>query len=313
MDTLAPLHLKNYSFNWGQRTYLMGVLNVTPDSFSDGGEFNTQSSALAQAKYLTASGADIIDVGGQSTRPGAAEVSLEEELHRVIPVVQAIRAGDKGLGRRDKSASLQGLRTADCGLETINSQSLIPISVDTTRVAVARAAVAAGADIINDISSGTFDPDMLPGVAELGVPIVLMHIRGTPQTMQQFTDYEDLIGEIYEFLDGRVEAAIASGIVRDKIIIDPGIGFAKTYEQNLEILRRLDEFRTLGCPILVGPSRKSFIGRILNQPDPKARVWGTAAASAAAIAKGADILRVHDVEEMQAVSRVADAIFRINK
>lgn len=295
----TPLTLRGKTFDWGQRTYLMGVLNVTPDSFSDGGEFNTQSSALAQAKYLMASGADIIDVGGQSTRPGAAEVSLEEELHRVIPVVQAIRVGGWGL--------------ENPGLETINSQSLIPISVDTTRVAVARAAVAAGADIINDISSGTFDPDMLPGVAELGVPIVLMHIRGTPQTMQQFTDYEDLIGEIYEFLDRRVEVAIASGIARDKIIIDPGIGFAKTYEQNLEILRRLDEFRTLGCSILVGPSRKSFIGRILNQPDPKARVWGTAAASAAAIAKGADILRVHDVEEIQAVSRVADAIFRINK
>lgn len=295
----TPLTLQGKNFDWGQRTYLMGVLNVTPDSFSDGGEFNTQSSALAQAKYLMASGADIIDIGGQSTRPGAAEVSLEEELHRVIPVVQAIRGGEWGL--------------ENPGLPTINTKSLMTISVDTTRAAVARAAVAAGADIINDISGGTFDPDMLPCVAELRVPIVLMHIRGTPQTMQQLTDYEDLIGEIYEFLDRRVEAAIAVGIARDKIIVDPGIGFAKTYEQNLEIIRRLNEFTSLGCPILVGPSRKSFIGRILNQPDPKARVWGTAAACAAAIAQGADILRLHDVEEMHSVTRVADAIFRTNK
>jgi len=276
-----PLTLRGRSFEWGQRTYLMGVLNVTPDSFSDGGEFNTPSAALTQAQQLVAGGADIIDVGGQSTRPGAGEISLEEELERVLSVLHVIR--------QDISA---------------------PISVDTTRAAVATAAVEAGADIVNDISGGTFDADMLSTVAQLGVPIVLMHIRGKPQTMQQLTNYQDLIGEIYQFLERQIEVANASGIDRSKIIIDPGIGFAKNYDQNLEIFRRLPEFHSLNCPILVGPSRKNFIGRILNQPDPKARVWGTAAACCAAIASGADILRVHDVREMRDVCKVADAIFR---
>ncbi|MBD2184362.1 dihydropteroate synthase [Aerosakkonema funiforme] len=272
-------------FNWGDRTYLMGVLNVTPDSFSDGGEFDTLADALAQARYLIAAGADILDIGGQSTRPGSAEISLQEELDRVVPIVQRLRDGQ-------------------------DAHPTIPISVDTTKAAVAKAAVAAGANIINDISAATFDPEMLPTVAQLGVPIILMHIRGTPQTMQQMTDYRDLIGEIYEFLASRIADAIAAGIKREKIIIDPGIGFAKTYQQNIEILRRLAEFRALGCPILVGPSRKSFIGHILDRPDPKQRVWGTGAACCGAIAFGADILRVHDVKEMRDVCRVADAIFR---
>lgn len=276
-----PLMLQGHSFKWGQRTYLMGVLNVTPDSFSDGGEFNTPTAALAQAQQLVAGGADIIDVGGQSTRPGAAEISLEEELDRVLSVLHVVR-----------------------------DQISVPISVDTTRAVVAKAAVEAGADIINDISGGTFDTDMLATVAQLGVPIVLMHIRGTPQTMQKLTDYQDLIGEIYQFLERQIDVADAFGIDRTKIIIDPGIGFAKNYDQSLEILRRLSEFRSLNCPILVGPSRKSFIGRILNQPDPKARIWGTAAACCAVIASGADILRVHDVREMRDVCCVADAIFR---
>lgn len=280
-STPASWTLRGRSFEWGQRTYLMGVLNVTPDSFSDGGDFNTPIAASAQAQQLVAAGADIIDVGGQSTRPGAAEISLEEELDRVLSVLQVLR-----------------------------QEIPVPISVDTTRATVARAAVEAGADIVNDISGGTFDPDMLPVVAQLGVPIVLMHIRGTPQTMQKLTEYEDLIGEIYQFLESQIKAAIAFGIDKSKVIIDPGIGFAKNYDQNLEIFRRLPVFRSLGCPILVGPSRKSFIGRILNQPDPKARVWGTAATCCAAIAGGADILRVHDVKEMRDVCRVADALFR---
>lgn len=281
--TPLPLTLRGRSFVWGDRTYLMGVLNVTPDSFSDGGKFNTLDNALAQAQYLVDAGADIIDIGGQSTRPGAAEVSLEEELNRVLPVLQALRL-----------------------------YTQVPISVDTTRASVARAAIEAGADMVNDISGGTFDPDMLSVVAQLKVPIVLMHIRGTPQTMQQLTDYQDLIAEIYQFLESRIAAFVAAGIARSKIIIDPGIGFAKTYNQNLELLRRLPEFRSLGCPMLVGPSRKSFIGHILNQPDPKARVWGTGAACCAAIAGSADILRVHDLPEMRDVCRVADAIFRIH-
>lgn len=281
MPTPTSWIIKDRSFDWGQRTYRMGVLNVTPDSFSDGGEFNTPSAALAQAQQLVAAGADMIDVGGQSTRPGAPEISLEEELDRVLSVLQVLR-----------------------------QEIAVPISVDTTRADVARAAVKAGADMVNDISGGTFDPYMLPVVAQLGVPIVLMHIRGTPQMMQKLTEYEDLIGEIYQFLKSRIEAANTSGIDSSKIIIDPGIGFAKTYAQNLEIFRRLPMFRSLGCPILVGPSRKSFIGRILNQPDPKARVWGTAAACCAAIAGGADIVRVHDLKEMRDVCLVADALFR---
>lgn len=259
----------------------MGVLNVTPDSFSDGGEFNTTAAARAQAGALVAAGADIIDVGGQSTRPGAAQITETEELDRVVSVLKIIR--------KDIS---------------------VPISVDTTRASVAKAAVEAGADIINDISGGTFDPEMLPTVASLGVPIVLMHIRGNSQTMQQLTDYQDLIGEISSFLAKQIAAAIAFGIDQRKIIIDPGIGFAKNYEQNLEIFRRLSQLRKLNCPILVGPSRKNFIGRILNQPDPKARVWGTAAACCAAIFNGADILRVHDVKEMRDVMLVADALVR---
>lgn len=275
------LVIRDRTFEWGKRTYIMGVLNVTPDSFSDGGEFNHPNAALEQAQRLVVAGADIIDIGGQSTRPGAVEVPVAEELERVLSVVQLLRPAIS-----------------------------VPISVDTTRAAVARAAIASGADIVNDISGGVFDPEMLATVAKLGVPIVLMHMRGTPQTMQQLTDYEDLIEEIYQFLESRVAKAIASGINSDRIIIDPGIGFAKKYHQSIEILRRLSEFRALNCPILVGASRKSFIGHILEQPDPKARVWGTAAACCGAIANGADIVRVHDVKEMHDVCRVADALFR---
>ncbi|BAZ79989.1 dihydropteroate synthase [Sphaerospermopsis kisseleviana CS-549] len=275
------LIIRERCFTWGQRTYLMGILNVTPDSFSDGGLFNTTSAALAQAQTMVDAGADIIDIGGQSTRPGAEQITLTEELDRVLSVLQVIRP-----------------------------KITIPISVDTTRAEVAQAAVEAGADIVNDISGGTYDPEMLPTVAKLDVPIMLMHIRGTPQTMQQHTDYQDLMGEIYSFLSQQIKAAITAGIQQEKIIIDPGIGFAKNYDQNLEIIRSLPTFKTLKCPILVGASRKSFIGKILNQPEPKARVWGTAAACCAAIFNGADILRVHDVAEMRDVSLVADAIYR---
>ncbi|MBF2017044.1 MAG: dihydropteroate synthase [Rivularia sp. T60_A2020_040] len=272
------------NFNWGDRTFLMGVLNVTPDSFSDGGEFNRPDVALHQAQALAAAGADIIDVGGQSTRPGAEQISVELELERVLSVLQVIR-----------------------------SQIDIPISVDTTSSIVAKAAVDAGANMVNDISGGTFDSSMFSTVAHLNVPIVLMHIRGNPQIMQQMTDYQDVIEEISNFLCQQITAATTAGIPREKIIIDPGIGFAKNLEQNLEIFRRLAELTKLNCPILIGASRKSFIGKILNQPDPKARVWGTAAACCAAIFNGADILRIHDVEQIRDVSMVADAIWRSNK
>ncbi|MBI4780402.1 MAG: dihydropteroate synthase [Oscillatoriophycideae cyanobacterium NC_groundwater_1537_Pr4_S-0.65um_50_18] len=276
--------LRGQTLRWGKQTYLMGVLNVTPDSFSDGGQFNTLESAVAQAQAMVAAGAHLVDIGGQSTRPQAEEVPLLAELDRVVPVVQALRGAENG--------------------------EAIAISVDTTRGAVAQAAVEAGADWVNDISGATYDPEMLPIVAELKVPIALMHIRGTPKTMQQLTDYADLMAEIYEFLARRVEAAVAAGIAPDRIMVDPGIGFAKTGAQNLEILRQLSRLRSLGCPILVGVSRKSFIGHILDQPDPKQRVWGTASACCAAIAASADLLRVHDVAPMADVCKVADAIWR---
>ena len=278
----SSLTLRGQVFDWGQRTYLMGVLNVTPDSFSDGGLFNRLDAAVAQAKYMAESGVDILDIGGQSTRPQAADLPLQTELDRVLPVIQALRRELPDL----------------------------PISIDTTKAEVARAAVAAGADLVNDISGATFDPAMLATVAELQVPIVLMHIRGTPQTMQSLTDYADLIGEICEFLAGRAAAALQAGITPERIWLDPGIGFAKTWSQNLEILRQLPRLKALGAPLLVGSSRKSFIGHILNQPDPKQRIWGTASTCCAAIASGADILRVHDVSQMRDVCRVADAIWR---
>ncbi|MBE9187683.1 dihydropteroate synthase [Microcoleus sp. LEGE 07076] len=284
-NNLKKIIIRNKVFEWGKRTYLMGVLNVTPDSFSDGGDFCTIESALAQAENMVKSGVDIIDIGGQSTRPGAVEISSSEELDRVIPVVKMLRQ------KTDVFAN-------------------IPISVDTTRALVARAAVEAGADLVNDISGATFDSEMLSTVAQLQVPIILMHIRGTPQTMQKLTDYRDLIGEIGEFLESRIAAAVAAGIDKSQIIIDPGIGFAKTYSQSLEILRELPKLRILDCPILVGVSRKSFIGQILHQPSAKQRIWGTAAACTGAIANLADILRVHDVKEMHDVCQVADAIFR---
>jgi dihydropteroate synthase len=275
------LKIREHSFDWGKRTYLMGILNVTPDSFSDGGEFNKIESALSQAKMMLNNGVDIIDIGGQSARPGATEISTEEELNRVIPVIKALR-----------------------------QESSIPISIDTTRAYVANAAIEVGADLVNDISGATFDPEMLPVVARLEVPIILMHIRGTPQTMQKLTDYQDLIGEISQFFEDRISEAIAAGIKRDRLIIDPGIGFAKNYQQNLELLRRTGEFRNLGVPILIGTSRKSFIGHLLDRSNPKDRVWGTAATCCAAIAAGADILRVHDFAQMYDVCRVADAIWR---
>lgn len=279
------MQTRHQSFVWGKRTYIMGILNVTPDSFSDGGDFSTPEKALIQAEKMVEAGVDIIDIGGQSTRPGAEIVSLEIELSRVLPVVKLLRNQSKIFAE-------------------------IPISVDTTRAIVAQKAVEAGADWVNDISGATYDSEMLSVVAALQVPIILMHIRGTPQTMQKLTDYQNLIGEIYQFLQSRIEAAIAAGIDKSKITIDPGIGFAKNYAQNLEIMRNLSKFKSLNCPILVGLSRKSFIGQILNQPDPKQRVWGTAGACVAAIAQSVDILRVHDVKEMSEVCLVADTILR---
>ncbi len=278
----SQLLIRGNTFDWGTRTYIMGVLNVTPDSFSDGGQFNCVDAAVAQATAMVKAGADIIDIGGQSTRPGAQQISLDEELNRIIPVLTAIRSATNTI-----------------------------ISIDTTRSEVAKAALEAGGDIINDISGGTYDPEIFKVAFEAQVPIILMHIRGTPATMQQLTDYNDVVAEIISFLNGQIQIALNTGIKRNQIIIDPGIGFAKNYEQNLEIFHRLKELRQLNCPILVGPSRKSFIGRILNQPDPKGRLMGTAAACSAAIFQGADIVRVHDVKEIRDVCLVTDAIIRV--
>jgi dihydropteroate synthase len=292
---VKSLAIRGQSFNWGnspstpaenprQRTYIMGVLNVTPDSFSDGGQFQTVTAAIDRAVQMVVAGVDIIDIGGESTKPGADPVDAVTELARVIPVIEAIRQHP----------------------DTQN----IPISIDTTKATVARSAIEAGADIINDVSGGQFDSQMFATVAQLDVPYIMMHLRGTPATMQQMTDYTDLVAEILAFFETQIDRAMASGIDRSKLIIDPGIGFAKTYQQSIELIRQLDRFQILDLPLLVGVSRKSFIGKILNQPDPDRRLWGTAAACCASIAGGADILRVHDVAEMVDVCRVADVMFR---
>ena len=278
---IKSLKIRHRDFNWGDRTYIMGILNVTPDSFSDGGQFNTVDLAIDQAVKMIDAGVDIIDIGGESTKPGSIPVDEVTELARVIPVIEGIR-----------------------------KQSEIPISIDTTKSIVAAAAIQAGADIINDISGGIYDPQMLSTVSRMGVPYIMMHIRGTPQTMQLMTDYTDVVSEILAFLQGQIQQAIDRGIQPSNIIIDPGIGFAKTYSQNIELIRNLHKFKSLDLPILVGVSRKSFIGTILAQPDPKQRLWGTSAACCAAIDRGVDILRVHDVAEMVDVCKVADIIFR---
>ncbi len=283
---VSPWQIRDHPFDWGSRTYLMGVLNVTPDSFSDGGEFNSVEDAIAHSKHLVESNMDILDIGGQSSRPGSRPISLAEECDRVLPIIQAIR-----------SSSHDWLRN-------------IPLSIDTTRAEVARQAIAAGADIINDISGGTYEPEIFAVAAEFDAPLILMHLRGTPETMQQMTDYEDLMGEIVTCLAAQLDLAVAAGVSPQKLAVDPGIGFAKTVAQNLTILRELEKMQRLGCPILVGTSRKSFIGKLLNQPEAKERLWGTAATCDCAIAHGADILRVHDAPQMRDVCRMADALWR---
>ncbi len=257
---------------------VMGILNLTPDSFSDGGEIEDLLEAIALAKRLAAQGADILDVGGESTRPGAEPVSLLEEARRIIPVVEAIAA-----------------------------QLEIPISIDTTKAEVARLALAAGASIINDTSALAADPAMAPVVAESGAGVVLMHMQGTPATMQANPSYQDVVIEVYDFLARRIEWAQSHGIPRQQIAIDPGIGFGKTFEHNLEILRNLERFDTLGCPILVGLSRKGFLGSITGKPVSE-RTAATVAASLDACRRGARIVRVHDVAAMVDAIRVWTAL-----
>ncbi|NWF75408.1 MAG: dihydropteroate synthase [Nitrospirae bacterium] len=269
----------DYSFDFSQKTYIMGILNVTPDSFSDGGQFFDKSSAIKRALQMVKEGADIIDIGGESTRPGSDPVPLEEELQRTIPLI-----------------------------EVLIKESNIPISIDTYKSEVAKRALDAGASMVNDISGLRFDPLMKSVVAQYKVPVVIMHIKGKPKDMQKDTVYEDLLSEIITYLKNSIDIAIKAGISEDKIIIDPGIGFGKTFEHNLEIIHNLQEFTVLKKPILIGPSRKAFIGKILGDAPPGERLEGTAAAVAISIMNGANIIRVHDVKEMARVAKMSDAI-----
>ncbi len=249
------------------KTAVMGILNVTEDSFSDGGDFIQREKAVAKGLEMTAQGADIIDVGGESTRPGSKPVGVDEELDRVLPVIRDL---------------------AEHGVNCI--------SVDTTKSEVARKAVEAGASIINDISGMTFDPGMLTVAADSGASVILMHTRGRPETMQNNIDYDDLMGEICSFLETSMDAAVKEGIAPDKICLDPGIGFGKSLEQNLELISRIGEIRSLGAAVMVGVSRKSFIGRLTGASVGQ-RVPGSIGAAVAAVLKGADMVRVHDVAE----------------
>ncbi len=259
---------------------VMGILNCTPDSFSDGGKFNSIDSAVAQAVRMETEGAAIIDIGGESTRPGAEQVSAEEERKRVVPVIAAIR-----------------------------TESDIPISIDTTKASVARAAIAAGADIINDISALSFDSEMAAVVRESQVPVILMHMQGTPQTMQQAPQYDSVVKEIIVFLQERKEFCELNGIAHDRIIIDPGIGFGKRLEDNLAILKHLQMFTTLNCPVLVGVSRKSFIEKLMGTHIPAdSRLGGSLTAALISVQRGAAIVRVHDVAETVQALRLLEAV-----
>jgi dihydropteroate synthase len=269
----------DYQLDLGKRTFIMGILNVTKDSFSDGGLYDEPEKAVERAFEMKEEGADIIDIGGESTRPGAKPCTVKEELQRVLPVVKTLIK------------------------ENIN----LPISIDTYKSKVAKACLDEGANIINDISALRFDSNMAKVVAEYKVPVILMHIQGTPQNMQQNPQYKCVVSEIILHLRHRIKAAIDAGIDIEKIIIDPGIGFGKTVEHNLDILRKLREFKSLGRPILIGTSRKSLIGKILDLPVDE-RLEGTAATVAASILNGANIIRVHDVKAMKRVARMIDAI-----
>lgn len=270
---------KDRTFDLTHRGLIMGVLNVTPDSFSDGGRYADPEAAAARAEQMAAEGADIIDIGGESTRPGATPVPAEEEMERVLPVVAAVR------------------QRTGCA-----------ISIDTMKAPVARAAVAAGAHIINDISGLHFDAGMAAAAAETGAGLVLMHMQGTPQTMQQQPVYTDVVEEVRASLADSIAAARRAGVALEAIVTDPGIGFGKTLEHNLAILRRLDSFSLHGRPVLLGVSRKSFLSKILGPSAPADRLWPTVALTAAAREKGVRLFRVHDVRENAHALRMAEAI-----
>lgn len=258
---------------------VMGILNVTPDSFSDGGRFLAPEAALAQAQAM-AEGADVLDIGGESTRPGAAEVPVSEEVERTAPVIAALRAGGM----------------------------TVPISVDTRKAGVARAALAAGAGIVNDVAAMGFDPEMASVVAGSGAPVILMHSIKTPATMQDDPRYDDVLLDVYDFLKARIAAAVAAGIGRARIMVDPGIGFGKTAAHNLALLQRLSLFHDLGVPVLLGVSRKRFIGTIGGEPVAERRVAGSVAVAMAGVAQGAQVVRVHDVAETRQALRLWQAV-----
>lgn len=255
----------NQTILFGRLPLLMGILNVTPDSFSDGGEAIKLDSAVKKGLQLIEEGADILDIGGESTRPGAEPVSVEEELHRVIPAIEALSA-----------------------------QTPIPISIDTTKAEVARQAIRAGAVIINDISGLTFDPAMIPLAAETKAGVICMHILGTPQTMQDHPEYEDVVSDLKTWFGERLQALLDSGIESERIVLDPGVGFGKTAEHNLEILSRIQEFKDLGYPVLIGHSRKRFLSKLLGR-SVEERLAGTVGVSIALADQSVDILRLHDV------------------
>lgn len=257
----------------------MGVLNVTPDSFYDGGRYPSEKALQKRISQMVTEGADIIDVGGESTRPGSQPVGVEEELDRVIPAIKAIAA-----------------------------MSDVPVSIDTTKAKVAAEATLAGAGFINDISGLQFDSDMAQVAATSGAGLFLMHTRGRPDTMQSDTSYQDIVAEIASFLGSAIAQAQAAGVVEDRIAIDPGIGFGKSVEGNLEVLRRLGELNSLGRPILLGTSRKSFIGKILQQENPEERLAGSLSTIALGVAAGAKIFRVHDVQAAREAAEIAWAI-----
>jgi dihydropteroate synthase len=275
---ITKIRIRDQIFDTRKKTYIMGILNVTPDSFSDGGQYPDVNSALEAALTMANEGADIIDIGGESTRPGAEPIALETELNRVIPVIEAIR-----------------------------KHSNIPISIDTYKSVVAEKALQTGADMVNDISGLRFDPEMAAKIKKYNAALVIMHMQGKPRNMQDNPTYQNLVDEILHFLNDSVQLAISSGINRNQIIIDPGIGFGKSVEDNYRLIRYLREFQSLGQPILIGLSRKSFIGKLLDLPVDQ-RLEGSLASLAAAILNGADFVRVHDVKESARAVKVIDSI-----
>jgi len=275
---IPPLVHEGKRLDFSGRPLLMGILNVTPDSFSDGGRYLTPGRAIARGLQMADEGADLLDIGGESTRPGSDAVSVQIQLERVLPVIEGIR------------------NTSD-----------VWISVDTYRSEVAGAAIAAGADMINDISGARYDPEIVPLAAHTGVPLVLMHIRGNPKNMQRAPSYQALISELLAYFDERIQAVAEAGVPREKVILDPGIGFGKTVEHNMMLLKYLAEFRVFGRPILLGPSRKSFIGSVLNR-DVDKRLIGSLVTAVLGYYNGVDILRVHDVSETKEALSMAEAV-----